>query len=99
MKDDKKKIDALDWIVHEATQRVKLLEYSNQIMRYFLLNKQNVDAIKIILGKIPNDTLNMILSQYKCKTTDDLTEKIRNIIKEYICFKEYTVSELDFSKI
>jgi nuclear pore complex protein Nup107 len=88
-KDDKKKIDALDWIVHETTQRVKLLEYGNQIMRYFLLAKQNVDAIKIILAKIPNDTLNLILTQYRCKTTEALSDKIRNIIKEYICFKEY----------
>lgn len=63
-------------------------------MRYFLLLKQNLDAIKLVLAKIPHDTLNVILSQHKAKHVDDLNGNIQAIIKEYICFKEYIVSEL-----
>jgi hypothetical protein len=90
--DDKQKIDSLDWIVNEKSQRVKLLEYANSIMRYFLLIRQNLEATKLVLQKIPQDTLNVIMVQYKCKSEDDLPLRIINIIKEYICFKEYVVS-------
>lgn len=90
--DDKQKIDSLDWIVNEKSQRVKLLEYGNSIMRHFLLIRQNLEATKQVLQKIPQDTLNVIMVQYKCKSEDDLPIKIINIIKEYICFKEYIVS-------
>jgi hypothetical protein len=61
-------------------------------MRHFLLFKQNLDATKLVLAKVPMDTLNIILKQYNCKQPEELSGLIQNIIKEYLSFKEYTVS-------
>ncbi len=62
--EDKTKINALDWIVYDTMQRFKLLEYANQTMRYFLLERQSFEAIKLLFAKIPHDTTTIILSQY-----------------------------------
>jgi len=62
--EDKTKINALDWIVYDQSQRLKLLEYANLTMRYFLSERQNLEATKNIFAKIPQDTLTIILSQY-----------------------------------
>ena len=62
--EDKTKINALDWIVYDPSQRLKLLEYANLTMRYFLLERQNLEATKNIFQKIPQDTLTSILNQY-----------------------------------
>ena len=98
-KEDKKKIDALDWIVNEKSQRVQLLQYANSTMRYFLLLKQNLDATKLVLAKVPNDSLNIILKQYNCKDPEELTDLIQNTIKEYLCFKEYIVTDSSCSNL
>ena len=60
-------------------------------MRYFLLFKQNLDATKLVLAKVPKDALSIILNQYNCKNPEDLSDVIQNTIKEYLCFKEYIV--------
>ena len=63
-------------------------------MRYFLLFKQNLEATKLVLAKVPKDALNVILKQYKCAYPEELSHVIQNTIKEYICFKEYAVNNL-----
>lgn len=62
--DDRTKINAIDWIVYESSQRLKLLEYANLTMRYFLLERRNFDATRLVFGKIPGDTMAVVLSQY-----------------------------------
>jgi hypothetical protein len=64
-------------------------------MRYFLLLKQNLDATKLVLAKVPNDSLSIILKQYNCKDPEELTDVIQNTIKEYLCFKEYIVKKIN----
>lgn len=104
--EDKTKINALDWIAYDPSQRFKLLEYANLTMRYFLLERQNLDATKTIYSKIPNDTITIVLSQYNYQLNqsiatvesnlqqiiDNLPINVSNSIKEYLCFKEYIVS-------
>lgn len=62
--EDRTKINAIDWIVYDTVQRLKLLEYANLTMRYFLLERQNFEATKLVFSKIPQDTLTVVLSQY-----------------------------------
>lgn len=106
--EDKTKINALDWIAYDSSQRLKLLEYANLTMRYFLLERQNLEATKNVFSKIPQDTLTIILSQYSYRQNqtgsststennlqqmiDNLPNNVSNSIKEYLCFKEYIVS-------
>ena len=88
----------------------KLLEYANLTMRYFLLDRQNFEATKSIHSKIPQDALNIILSQYNFSATgttiesnfqqiiENLPVNVTNTIKEYLCSKEYIViSKMIFS--
>jgi hypothetical protein len=105
--DDKSRIDAIDWILYEPLQRIKLLEYANLTMRHFLIKRRNLDAAALMFAKIPNDTLATILSHYNVKhlrtNSSDESElkllyeflplNIANMIKEYLCFKEYIVIE------
>lgn len=104
--EDNTKINAIDWIAYDPSQRKKLLEYANLTMRYFLLERQFFEATKIIFSKIPSDTISIILSQYNLNQTaltnkesnfeqiiDNLPTDIKNLVKEYFCFKEYIVSK------
>lgn len=106
--EDKSRIGALDWILYDQLQRFKLLEYGNLTMRYFLLERQNLEATKNIFVKIPQDTLTIILNQYNFNSShvggqlntegglqqiiDNLPNNVANSIKEYLGFKEYIVS-------
>jgi hypothetical protein len=105
--EDKTKINSIDWILYDPAQRFKLLEYVNLTMRYFLLEKKNFEATKLVFSKTPIDTIAVILSQYNCAQhnsstliessnfnilIENLPTKVSNAIKEYICFKEYIVS-------
>ncbi len=103
--EDHAKINAIDWIVYDSTQRLKLLEYANLSMRWFMLERQNFEATKIVYSKIPNDTLATILAEYNFNHQmtinfdlnlqnfiENLPKNVANIIKEYLCFKEYIVS-------
>jgi hypothetical protein len=109
--EDKTKINAIDWIVYDTAQRLKLLEYANLTMRHFLLERQNFEATKLVFSKIPQDTISTILLQYNFNISllnqsiqanfqqilDNLPVEITNTIKEYLCFKEYIVSSMTFS--
>ena len=106
--EDKSRISALDWILYDQLQRFKLLEYGNLTMRYFLLERQNLEATKNIFVKIPQDTLTIILNQHNFNSghvggqlntegglqqiIDNLPNNVANSIKEYLGFKEYIVS-------
>lgn len=104
--EDKTKINAIDWIAYDPSQRLKLLEYANLTMRYFLLERQFFEATKATFSKIPVDTITVILNQYNLNQTslinidshfeqliENLPKNITNLIKEYLCFKEYIVSK------
>lgn len=102
--DDRTRINAIDWIIYDSVQRFKLLEYANLTMRYFLLERQNLDATKMIYSKIPQDALNVVLGQYSINNTgtsihsnlqqviDNLPINVTNTIKEYLCFSDYIVN-------
>lgn len=100
--EDKTRINALEWIVYDPMQRLKLLEYANLTMRYFLLDRQNLEATKTIFTKIPQDTLTIVLTQYNLnqlnqtsniesnlQMIENLPLTVFNSVKEYLCFKEY----------
>lgn len=103
--EDRVKINAIDWIVYDPSQRFKLLEYVNLTMRHFLLERQNFEAAKMVFSKIPNDSITVILTQYNFsqqsfaaniesnfeQIIDSLPKNVVNSIKEYLCFKEYIV--------
>ena len=67
--DDMRRVNAIEWIVYDVAQRVKLLDYANLTMRHFLLRRQSMQAAKLIYAKIPHDTLSLILAQYNLSTT------------------------------
>ena len=107
--EDKTRINAIDWIVYDQSQRLQLLEYANMSMRYFLIERKNFEATKSVYSKIPQDTLSVILSRYNIKNfsfgshlanvepnfqhvIDNLPTNVVNVIKEFLCFKEYVVS-------
>jgi hypothetical protein len=110
--EDHAKINAIDWIVYDSTQRLKLLEYANLSMRWFMLERQNFEATKIVYSKIPNDTLATILAEYNFNHQmtinfdanlqnfiENLPKNVANIIKEYLCFKEYIVNNNNNKKL
>ena len=62
--EDRTKINAIDWILYDPAQRLKLLEYANLTMRYFLLERKNFEATRLVFAKIPSDSIAIILGQY-----------------------------------
>lgn len=71
--EDRTKINAIDWILYDSSQRLKLLEYANLSMRYFLLERKSFDAARQVFSKIPNDTISGILSQYNFISQNNVT--------------------------
>ncbi|XP_033126443.1 nuclear pore complex protein Nup107-like isoform X2 [Anneissia japonica] len=87
--EDRKKIEAIDWLVFDPSQRAEALKQSNAVMRTFLGIKKH-DAAREVFHKIPGDTIDVILKNWlghagrvPLPTEDD------NAIKEYLCIKAY----------
>lgn len=80
--EDRTKINAIDWILYDPTQRLKLLEYANLSMRFFLLERKCFEGARQVLVKIPNDTISVILSQYNYSSQHNTTLSSLNSIAD-----------------
>ncbi|XP_071946687.1 nuclear pore complex protein Nup107-like [Antedon mediterranea] len=86
---DRKKIEAIDWLVFDPSQRAEALKQSNAVMRTFLGIKKH-DAAKEVFHKIPGDTIDVIMKNWLGHAGRvSLPVEDDNAIKEYLCIKAY----------
>ncbi|KAH9523616.1 hypothetical protein Btru_040460 [Bulinus truncatus] len=87
--EDKRKIDAIEWLVFNETHRPEALRQANAIMRTFIAVKKYA-AARQVFDKIPSDSIELIYRLWRVKTSStELSSKDNNAIREYMCMKAY----------
>ncbi|CAB0008584.1 unnamed protein product [Nesidiocoris tenuis] len=101
--DDAKKISALEWMMFYENQRAEAIWETNAVVRHFIACNK-LAAARLALDKVPPNSTEVVLIQYKC-TLDDgetvsrskLPPKADSAIKEYICLKAYLDARESFA--
>ncbi|KAI1882040.1 hypothetical protein AGOR_G00246600 [Albula goreensis] len=95
---DKRKIDVIDWLVFDPSQRAEALKQSNAIMRKFLVSKKH-DAAKEAFAKVPQDSMKEIYRQWEEQGMDTpLPAEDDNAIREHLCIRAYLEAHEAFSE-
>ncbi|XP_035258434.1 nuclear pore complex protein Nup107 [Anguilla anguilla] len=94
---DQRKIDVIEWLVFDPSQRAEALKQSNAIMRKFLVSKKH-DAAKAAFGKVPEDSMREICRQWEEHSMDTpLPAEDANAIREHLCIRAYLEAHEAFS--
>ncbi|KAJ8373496.1 hypothetical protein SKAU_G00040760 [Synaphobranchus kaupii] len=94
---DRRKIDVIEWLVFDPSQRAEALKQSNAIMRKFLVSKKH-DAAKEAFGKVPEDSMREIYRQWEDHDMDTpLPAEDENAIREHLCIRAYLEAHESFS--
>ncbi|XP_038045474.1 nuclear pore complex protein Nup107-like [Patiria miniata] len=87
--EDRRKIEATDWLVFDPAQRAEALKQSNAIIRTFLATKKH-DAAKEVFRKIPADSVDLIYRNWQAQAgRETLPAEDDNAIREYLCIQAY----------
>ncbi|XP_071089771.1 nuclear pore complex protein Nup107-like [Haliotis cracherodii] len=87
--EDRKKIEAIDWLVFDQSQRSEAVKQANAVMRSFIAVKKHV-AAREVFDKLPADSVDVIYRIWLSKTgSTSLLSSEENAIREYMCIKAY----------
>ncbi|KAL3865177.1 hypothetical protein ACJMK2_006795 [Sinanodonta woodiana] len=87
--EDRKKIEAINWLVFDESQRAEAMRQTNAVMRSFIAVKK-LEAAREIFEKLPPDSVDVIHRMWHLQTgCADLPFEERNTIREYLCIKAY----------
>ncbi|CAH1783976.1 unnamed protein product [Owenia fusiformis] len=87
--EDRQKIEAIDWLVFDASQRAEALRQANAVMRTFLALKKH-SAARDVFNKIPANSIDVIYRNWKMQTdSTELPPREENAIREYLCTQAY----------
>ncbi|MGH0138585.1 UNVERIFIED_CONTAM: hypothetical protein FKN15_026490 [Acipenser sinensis] len=96
--EDLRKIDVMDWLVFDPSQRAEALKQSNAIMRKFLGSKKH-EAAKEVFAKIPEDSMREIYKQWEAQGMDiPLPAEDQNAIREHLCIRAYLEAHEAFNE-
>ncbi|KAG2469389.1 NU107 protein, partial [Polypterus senegalus] len=84
---DLRKIDVIDWLVFDPSQRSEALKQSNAIMRMFMGSKK-YEAAKGVFIKIPEDSVHEIYKHWGDQGLVVPAED-KNAIREHLCIRAY----------
>ncbi|GAB6025436.1 hypothetical protein CHUAL_014030 [Chamberlinius hualienensis] len=87
--EDRKKIDSIEWLIFDASQRGEALRQGNAIIREFLIQRK-IDAAQNLLMKIPSDSIEIIVKQWRMQCGEtELSAVDANATREYLCILAY----------
>ncbi|XP_015757940.1 PREDICTED: nuclear pore complex protein Nup107-like [Acropora digitifera] len=87
--DDRKKIEAIEWLMFHRSQRSEALKQSNAIIRCFIATRKHA-AAREVFQKIPPDSIDVIHKQWELTGgSTALPPGDDNAIKEYLCIRAY----------
>ncbi|XP_041476652.1 nuclear pore complex protein Nup107-like isoform X2 [Lytechinus variegatus] len=87
--EDRRKIEAIDWLVFDPSQRAEAVKQCNAIIRAFLATKKH-DAAREVFKKLPEDSIDVILRNWRAMA-GSVPPPVQdaNAIREYLCIKAY----------
>ncbi|KAG1682091.1 Nuclear pore complex protein Nup107 [Nymphon striatum] len=95
--DDIVKIEAIDWLVFDESQRIEAMKQANALMRKFIACKK-IDATKSVFSKIPSNSVDVIIKNNNMQTGQtELPPEDDNAIREYICIQAYLQAQDAFN--
>ncbi|CAH3035204.1 unnamed protein product [Porites lobata] len=87
--EDRKKIEAIEWLVFDPSQRSEALKQSNAIMRCFIATRKH-PAAREVFQKIPADSVHVIHKEWQLRGgASALPAGDDNAIREYLCIRAY----------
>eukprot|EP00069_Balaena_mysticetus_P022453 bmy_14380T0 len=96
--EDRLKIDVIDWLVFDPSQRAEALKQGNAIMRKFLASKKH-EAAKEVFVKIPQDSIAEIYNQWEEQGMESpLPAEDDNAIREHLCIRAYLEAHETFNE-
>ncbi|KAL4660279.1 nuclear pore complex protein Nup107 [Arapaima gigas] len=96
--EDQRKIDVIDWLVFDPSQRAEALKQSNAIMRRFLASKKH-DAAKEVFARVPEDSVREIYRQWEEQVANTpLPAEDDNAIREHLCIRAYLEAHEAFNE-
>ncbi|GCC31828.1 hypothetical protein chiPu_0010289 [Chiloscyllium punctatum] len=97
-KEDHMKINVIEWLVFDPTQRAEALKQSNAIMRKFLASKKH-EAAKEVFSKIPQDSIAEVYASWEEYGMDFMPPaEEENAIREHLCIRAYLEAHEMFNK-
>eukprot|EP01135_Chromosphaera_perkinsii_P008179 Nk52_evm1s1178 gene=Nk52_evmTU1s1178 len=85
---DKRKIEAIEWLCFDDSQRCEALLQFNAVMRSFLAAKK-ISAASELLSKLPSDTVSAIRNLWTSDEAHSVPVTFENAIREYLGAKAY----------
>ncbi|KAK2172581.1 hypothetical protein NP493_941g02002 [Ridgeia piscesae] len=86
--EDRSKINAIDWLVFDPSQRAEALKQANAIMRMFV-GTRKLSAARDVFNKLPAGSYRSHHPQLEKTGNVDLCAEDENAIREYLCVKAY----------
>lgn len=87
--EDRFKIEAIDWLVFDQSQRAEAVRQANAVMRTFLAVKKHA-AARDVFNKIPGGSVDVIYKNWQRQAgSTDLPSEDSNAIREYLCIQAY----------
>ncbi|XP_014668876.1 PREDICTED: nuclear pore complex protein Nup107-like [Priapulus caudatus] len=95
--EDRQKIEVIDWLVFDESQRAEAMKQANAVMRTFIALKKH-SAAREVFRKIPPDSIDLIVLQTRIETgSDDLMAEDDNAVREYLCHQAYLDAQTPFN--
>ncbi|XP_078455539.1 nuclear pore complex protein Nup107 isoform X1 [Lampetra fluviatilis] len=99
--EDKKKIDAIEWLVFDPSQRIEALRQSNAIIRTFLATKKH-EAANAALEIIPVDSIDVIYRLHEEPAMEggggrSMESSAKNTIREHLSIRFYLQAHDSFN--
>ncbi|KAH8285790.1 hypothetical protein KR018_003935 [Drosophila ironensis] len=83
---DRRKVEALDWLIALPEQRGELLWQANAMIRTYLACGKT-ECVRQTFDKVPADTVQLLIGYYG--SLDNLPPREDCSLKEYLCYKAY----------
>ncbi|XP_078488280.1 nuclear pore complex protein Nup107-like [Ciona intestinalis] len=97
--DDQRKIDSIEWLVFDPSQRCEALKQCNAVMRQFLASRKH-EAAHDVFVKIPSDSIEILYNEWHAQADKDvpLPADADNAIREHLCMKAYLGAHTSFKE-
>ncbi|XP_072123649.1 nuclear pore complex protein Nup107 isoform X1 [Mobula birostris] len=97
-KEDRLKINVIEWLMFDPAQRAEALIQSNAIMRKFLASKKH-EAAKEVFSKIPPDSVAAVYANWENYGMEVMPPaEDENAVREHLCIRAYLEAHEKFNE-